>query len=284
MREYAKVQPTFWIRGSGKKLRGCPEAQIVALYLFSAPSSSMLGLFYCPVTTIAHETGLPIEGASKGLRRVVEAGIAHYCEEEELVFLPAGLRISVGPSLHAADKRVVGLIRELQAFGKHKFVRALLHEYGASHHLRIDGVEPSPIEAPSEALRSQEQEQEKEQEQDLFLSPSAPQPTEEPKPKANRKKPPTPLPPDADLPAWLAANGIPERHPELAGFLDHHRARDNRFASWSAAWGTWLRNAEKFARGRGGPARHAVQPISSLWEPKRGVEDLPFATPEEGGF
>lgn len=138
----------------------------------------------------------------------------------------------------------------------------------------VTGVSPSPVPVPDPVPIREED----------ILSPSAPQPTEEPKPKASRKKPATALPPDADLPTWLAANGIPERHPELAGFIDHHRARDNRFASWSAAWGTWLRNAEKFARGRGGPARHAVQPISSLWEPKRGVEDLPFATPEEGGF
>jgi hypothetical protein len=170
MRDYAKLQPTFWMRGSGKKLRGHPEAQIVALYLFSAPTSSMLGLFYCPITTIAHETGLTIEGASKGLAKVSQEGIAHYDPEDELVFLPAGLRVSVGDGLQAGDKRVIGLNRELAQFGNHKFVRALLSAYGRSHHLKVEGLRASPLEGPSqgpsEPLRSQEQEQEKDQEED----------------------------------------------------------------------------------------------------------------------
>ena len=44
MRDYAKIRPVFWTRGTGKKLRGDPEAQVVALYLMSAPLSHMTGL------------------------------------------------------------------------------------------------------------------------------------------------------------------------------------------------------------------------------------------------
>lgn len=162
MREYAKFAPTFWTRGSGKLLRGYPEAQVVATYLFSAPGSNMIGLYYLPMPTLAHETGLSSEGASKGLRRVIEAGIAHYDDDAELVWMPEAARIQMGQTLQRKDKRSKGVLRELTPFGKHAFVGAFLHRYGDAYHIEIGGVDVRPLEGPSKVLRSQEQEQEQE--------------------------------------------------------------------------------------------------------------------------
>jgi len=38
------------------------------------PRTNMLGLYSVPAIYIAHETGLPFEGASEALRRLSEAG------------------------------------------------------------------------------------------------------------------------------------------------------------------------------------------------------------------
>ncbi len=35
---------------------------------------------------------------------------------------------------------------------------------------------------------------------------------------------------------------------ETEKFLDYHRAKDSRFASWEAAWRNWMRNADKYAK------------------------------------
>ena len=70
MRDYAKLSPTFWTGATGKEFRRRgSEGIIVALYLMSSPHSNMLGLYYQPRLYMAHETGLGIDGASKGLRR-----------------------------------------------------------------------------------------------------------------------------------------------------------------------------------------------------------------------
>ncbi|MFT3789627.1 MAG: hypothetical protein QM741_00825 [Rudaea sp.] len=61
MRDYGKVSPQFWIGKTGKRLRGNLEAQIVAMYLMTAPAASMTGVYYCPLVSIAHETGLDAE-------------------------------------------------------------------------------------------------------------------------------------------------------------------------------------------------------------------------------
>ena len=58
MRDYGTVAPTFWTRGTGKALRGNADAQLMALYLCTCPNATVTGLFYLPLVTIMHETGL----------------------------------------------------------------------------------------------------------------------------------------------------------------------------------------------------------------------------------
>jgi len=60
MRQFAQLRSGFWIGATGKQIcRLGPELQLVALYLISAPGADALGLYYLPMTTAAHETGLP---------------------------------------------------------------------------------------------------------------------------------------------------------------------------------------------------------------------------------
>jgi hypothetical protein len=75
MRGYSVVAPQFWIGDTGKALKKAgSEAVIVGLYLMTSPHANMLGLYYLPEVYIAHETGLGIEGTSKGLKGCIEAG------------------------------------------------------------------------------------------------------------------------------------------------------------------------------------------------------------------
>src|ERR1700753_2240226 len=111
MRDYGKIVPTFWTRGSGKALRDNPIARLAALYVMSAPSANMIGIYYLPLPTLAHELGVPLEAPSRGplegasgppsggprgglqgvrdvLDRLAEEGIAFYDDVEELVWVP----------------------------------------------------------------------------------------------------------------------------------------------------------------------------------------------------
>jgi hypothetical protein len=87
MREYGRLAPTFWIRGTGMRLRGSPDVQVVALYLTSAPTANMIGLYYLPISTIAHDTGIPLQGARKALERLIGEGFCLYDFEAETVFV-----------------------------------------------------------------------------------------------------------------------------------------------------------------------------------------------------
>lgn len=172
MREYARIAPTFWTRGSGKKLRGDPDAQVVAFYLFTGPNATMIGLYHLVLPTMAHEIGLPVERARAALARVCAVGIAMYDEEEELVFLPEGAKYQIGCALSGNDPRKKGVVNALEPFGGHPFVGAFLQKYARAFSLTITTKSEAPskqvgstLEAPPGLLRSQDQDQAQDQAQ-----------------------------------------------------------------------------------------------------------------------
>jgi uncharacterized phage protein (TIGR02220 family) len=165
MREYGKVGPKFWMGDTGKKLRKAgAEAQLVALYLMTSPHANMLGLYYVPVMYIAHETGLGIEGASKGLERAIEAGFCEYDEASEVVWVHEMATYQIAESLDPKDKRCIGIQNEYNALPANPFLARFFEKYKAAFNLTKQRKNASPSEAPSKGLRSQEQEQEQEQE------------------------------------------------------------------------------------------------------------------------
>lgn len=162
MRDYGKVSPQFWTGRTGRQIRAKGiEAQIVALYLMTSPGSSMWGIYYLPIPTLAHETGLPLEGASKGLRSLSEVGFAEYDADNEVVWVCEMAAHQVAESLSVKDLRHKAMTKELEKLSYSSVFAGWLARYGAA----FNYPKRSPFEAPSKPLRSQEQEQEQKQEQ-----------------------------------------------------------------------------------------------------------------------
>lgn len=182
-RDYAKVSPRFWTGHTGRKVRAAgAEAQLVALYLLSSPQANMIGLYYQPIPTLSHETGLSPEGASKALRRLGELDFAYYDEAEEVIWVPEMARHQIAEHLKPNDNQIKAVEKEVEKYRKSRFYAAFVEKYGAAFHLtNLPPSEalPSPSTGSSKGLRSQEQEQEQDQKQDqdpLAGQPSAPQP------------------------------------------------------------------------------------------------------------
>lgn len=164
MRDYGKVSPTFWTGKTGKDLRTRGfEAQIVALYLVSSPHSNMLGLYYQPVLYMAHETGLGIEGASKGLRECIEAKFCAFDEASEMVWVYEMASYQIANELKASDKRCHGIQKDYEALPNCPFLGDFFDRYQKPFHLKTRRENEGECQAPSKPHRSQEQEQEQEQ-------------------------------------------------------------------------------------------------------------------------
>lgn len=138
MRQYATIDPAFWMRGTGKALRGDVEAQLVALYLMSSPHANMVGIYYLPLPMLVHETGLTFEGASKGLRRLSESGFVEVDEETDYVFVPNLAKHQVGETLSPKDNRRTAVVRLLRELGDHPFVAKFIEKYRDSYALDAD--------------------------------------------------------------------------------------------------------------------------------------------------
>lgn len=151
MRDYAQVCPQFWLGKTGKKLRGDADAQLVALYLITSPHANMIGVFHCPLMYIAHETGLSMEGASKGLRRVVEEGFCSFDEELELVWVHEMARFQIGDQLSPKDNRVKSTDREFQKIPECQIRQAFYQKYKGAFHLLSNEVPSKGVQSPFEA-------------------------------------------------------------------------------------------------------------------------------------
>jgi hypothetical protein len=170
MRDYGSVSPQFWIGRTGKGLRGQVEAQLVALYLMTSPHANMIGVFYCPLDYIAKETGLGMEGASKGLQCLIEAQFCRFDEASEEVFVARMAAFQIGEQLDPKDKRCIGVARELEKVSSDVLRTAFHALYSTAFHL----PDPTPpetqksaraTEGASKPHRSQDQDQEQKQDQ-----------------------------------------------------------------------------------------------------------------------
>lgn len=50
---------------------------------------------------------------------------------------------------------------------------------------------------------------------------------------------------------------------QTAQFLDHHRAKGSTFKDWTAAWRTWMSNAQRYA------VRDGIEPVAAADDPSK---------------
>jgi hypothetical protein len=122
-------------------------------------------MYPLPIIYIGHETGLGLEGASKGLQCCIEAGFCKYDEDSEVVWVIEMAHYQIADSLSANDKQCKGVQKAYDEVIENPFLSEFYEKYAADFHLTHKRGCTSPFQAPSKALASQEQEQEKEQEQ-----------------------------------------------------------------------------------------------------------------------
>lgn len=173
MREYARVSPRFWIGDTGRQIKKLGlEAQVISLYLLTNPHSNMLGLYYLPITYLSHETGIPFEGASKGLQSLIEAGFCSYDFDAEVVFIHEMAFFQLGKSLKPTDNQCKGIKNAYDELPNNIFLNDFFEKYGEAFCM----IEGRGLEGACKTLRSKEKEKEKEKEKDSSASCEAPPP------------------------------------------------------------------------------------------------------------
>lgn len=180
------VSPHFWTGHTGREIRKLGhEAQIIALYLMTAPGSNMIGLYYLPLPVLVHETGCPIEGASKGLIDLQNLGFCEYDQEEEVVWVCEMARWQIGDEIKEGDKRHGRVVKEVASYSSSPFYDAFMSRYAApfrlptlvpskGHRRGIEGAS-KPHRSPPRAEQDQDidKDQDQEQEQEHTTAPAS---------------------------------------------------------------------------------------------------------------
>lgn len=167
MREFAKVSPQFWIGQPGKQIKDIGiEAQLISVYLLTCPHSSMIGIYYLPITLITHETGIPLEAACKALRSLCEVGFCTYDEEMEYVWVHEMASYQVGGQLKQCDNRVKCINDLYQNLPNLLFLPSFFEKYKDKFWLGKHTEEQHFYEASSKDLLSKEKEKEKDKEKE----------------------------------------------------------------------------------------------------------------------
>lgn len=136
MRNHAVVSPLFWTGETGQQLRKDPDLQRLAMYLITGPSSNMIGLYYLPVPTIAHELGTITEDeVRKALRRGIQLGFCSWDEASEVIFVHEMARFQCGERLAPNDKRKSAVEKMLMVFHKCPLYTAFMEKYRAAYSL-----------------------------------------------------------------------------------------------------------------------------------------------------
>lgn len=169
MRSFAQVPPTTW-QTEVKKLRGDTNAIAVYFHLLTSLHSSMIGVYPLAIGYMAHDLGIPPEGASKGLQRVCESGLATYDPELELVWVHDMAAAQIATRLSPKDNKVVSVGKQLELLPICPITLAFYGKWRDLYHLKdlpnLDQFE-SAFQGASEGLRSKDKEKEQDKEQDL---------------------------------------------------------------------------------------------------------------------
>lgn len=107
MPRYARTSPKFW---QDPMVRRWDDRQkLLAQYLMTCPARTTEGLFWLPKAYASIDLGWSIDGVSKTLRSLCDAGFAEYDDASETVLIRKALKYQAP----AGDKQITGAINTL---------------------------------------------------------------------------------------------------------------------------------------------------------------------------
>ena len=158
MAQYTKLPYSFWSGKTLRKLKGQHLAQSMAVFMISNQQMNMIGVYELPIPVISHYLGCTIEGASKGLESLIEAGFCLYDYELDMVWVVDCLEMTVGKTSRN-DKQIICIKKLFDEIPECSIKSVFYSVYGDQYY--IENYTPtenlskplgSPLEAPSKHI------------------------------------------------------------------------------------------------------------------------------------
>lgn len=116
----------------------------------TGPHANMIGLYYLPLPTLAHEVGSAIIGGPAGALRALQTleklGFCFYDTEREIVWVQEMARFQIDETLQPADTRVKGVLNKLKPYRECRFARPFYGFYKVRFNLpEVDWLPDVPM-------------------------------------------------------------------------------------------------------------------------------------------
>ena len=149
MGKYIRFYPDAWI-DELKKLDNA-TARYVAVYLKTNRYAGMIGAYYLPYVTIAHETSLDIKRVEKAMEEITKKGIACYDPKTEEVYVQSYALHNIGENLKQADNRFRAIEQTYNEIKAAWLAEKFWNDYGNAYGLekRPDFSMTQPLLQPS---------------------------------------------------------------------------------------------------------------------------------------
>jgi len=165
MREFAKISPQIWTSEMGRKIKSLGlEARVISFYLSSNPSAHMTGVYYIPIVLIAHEAGISIEKTTNALDSLCQIGYCTYDYDQEYVWVHDMGVDQVCSQLKSNDNRVAAINTHYALLPRLSFLQDFYNKYARLFLLKNCHDFITPLQAPSDTLRSNEKEKDNDKE------------------------------------------------------------------------------------------------------------------------
>jgi len=136
MRKYTKISSQYWTGETGRSLRSLgPEAQLMGLYLLTNLHANSLGIYYLPITYIAHDISLPMEEVSPLIQQLSEIGFCTYDHESEYIWVHEMAAFQIGEIKSEKDNRVKGVQHILDQLPHLSLLNEFHRRYHSMFHL-----------------------------------------------------------------------------------------------------------------------------------------------------
>lgn len=258
MRDYGKVQTTFWTSQDTSTMSD--TGRMLALYLLTSPHSNILGCFHLPIGYVCEDLKWAPTRVEEGFAELFDKGFATHDKASKWVVMHAYLKwnpienpnqgISAGRLFEQIPDRSTvkpALAAALRKFAKH-FPRSILDDF------ETVGERLSKPFRNQEQEQEQEQEQQQEQEQEEANVGAAKIASAKAKSSASGSRLPAdwkPAPADIEY----CKTQRPDLLPSLVAtnFYDYWISKagaGGRKTDWSATWRMWVRKESAATAGR----------------------------------
>lgn len=149
-RAFGVVPTALWRKGHAARGLSTP-GRLLLLYLLTAPTATLSGLYRLSRATMAEETGLDGGALATALAECERAGLVRFDAAHDVVWVVPMAAAQLGARLKPGDRRVVKVRLEVEAVADSPLARAFHDAHRAAYHLpALPGLAASSADAPSQ--------------------------------------------------------------------------------------------------------------------------------------